>query len=83
MNYKKAIEVIIEIKLNVDNQQGDIKHLKEHFDMDDEDEVREITPKKKNRHVCATCKQIFAKEIWFKKHIQEEHMIPCKPLFPL
>ena len=51
--------------------------------MDDGDEVKEIISMKKKKHVCATCNQKFEKEIWFKKHIQEEHMILCKPPFPL
>ena len=45
-----------ELKLNVDKQQHDIKHLKEQCDIDDEDEVKEITaattPMKKNKHMC-------------------------------
>ena len=32
-----------ELKINVDEQQYDIKHLKEQFDIDDEVEVRGIT----------------------------------------
>ena len=32
-----------ELKLNVDKQQGDINHLKEQYDIDDEDNVQEIT----------------------------------------
>ena len=87
MNYEKAMEVNNNIKLNVDKQQEDIKHLKEQWDIDDEDEVQEITadstPMKKNKPVCVICYQTFAMTNWFKKHIQEEHMIPCKLLFPL
>ena len=83
MNNEKAIEVINEIKLKDDDQQDDIKHLKEQFYMDGGDEVKEITPMKKNKHVCAICNQTFSKAIWFKKQIQKEHMIPCKPPFPL
>ena len=53
-----------EIKLNVDEQQDDIKHLKEQCDMGDGDEDKEIpatrTPMKKNKHVCLTCNQTFA-----------------------
>ena len=75
-----------DLKLNVDKQQDDIKHLKEQYDIYDEDQVQEITaasiPMKKNRSVCVTCNQPFTMENRFKKHIQEEHMIPCKPLFP-
>ena len=43
MNYEKAIKVNNELKLNVDEQQDDIKHLKEQNDIDNEDEVKEIT----------------------------------------
>ena len=42
-----------DLKLNVDEQQDDIKHLKEQCDIDDEYEVQEITaarnPVKKNK----------------------------------
>ena len=47
-------------KLNVDEQQDDIKHLKEQSDIDDEDDVQEIkaaiTPMKKKKPLCVTCK---------------------------
>ena len=61
-----------ELKLIVDKQQDDIKHLKEQcHDIDDEDEVQEITadstPMKKNRPVCVTCNQTFTMENKFKK----------------
>ena len=39
----KAIEVNNELKLNVDEQQHDIKHLKEQSDIDDEYELQKIT----------------------------------------
>ena len=55
--YEKAIEVSKELKLNVDEQQDDIKHLKEQCDVDDETEVHEITavitPMKRNACMCA------------------------------
>ena len=41
--YEKAIEVNNAIKLNVDEQQDDINHLKEPCDIEDEYEVQEIT----------------------------------------
>ena len=41
--YEKAIKVNNDIKLNVDERQDDIKHLKEQYDIDDEDKVKEIT----------------------------------------
>ena len=86
VNYEEAIKVNNELQLNVDKQQDDIKHLKEQCDIDDEDEVQEITaasiPMKK-KPVRVKCNQKFAMENWFKKHIQEEHMIPLRPSFPL
>ena len=41
--YEKAIKVNNELKLNVGEQQDDIKHLKEPCDIDDENKVQEIT----------------------------------------
>ena len=43
VNYDMAIQVNIELKLKVNNQQGDMKHLKEQCDIDDEDEVQKTT----------------------------------------
>ena len=87
VNYEKAIEVNIELKLNVEKHPDDIKPLKEQCDIDDEDEVQEITaastPMKKNKPVCVKCNQTFTIESWLKKHIQEEQMIPCMPPLPL
>ena len=37
--YKKAIEVNNNLKLNIDLQLDDINHLKEQYDIDNEDEV--------------------------------------------
>ena len=80
VNYKKTIEVNNELKSIVDRQQDDIKHL------NDEDKVQKMpaasNPMKNNKHVCVICNQIFAMEKCFKKHIQEDHMIPGKPMFP-
>ena len=49
--------------------------------MYDGGEVKEITaartPMKNNKRVCVTCNQTFATKNWFKKHIQEEDMIPA------
>ena len=57
VNNKKDIEVNKELKLNVDEQQDDIKHLKEQFDVEDETEVQEITAAitsmKRNACMCA------------------------------
>ena len=74
---QKTIEVNNDLKLNVDEQQDDIKHLKGHCDIHYEDEVQEITaarnPMKKNMAGCVTCNQTFAMKNWLKTHIQEEH----------
>ena len=52
-SYEKAIEVDNELRLKVDEQQdGEKTHLKLQWDIDDADEVKEITvvrtPMKKN-----------------------------------
>ena len=41
--YEKAIEVNKDLKLLVDDQQYDVKHLKSQFDIGDKDEVKKIT----------------------------------------
>ena len=60
---ENAIEVNSELRLNVDKQQDD-KTLKVKPDIDDSDEVQEITaartPMKINRLVCVTCNKILA-----------------------
>ena len=43
MLFEKAIEVNNDLKLNVHEQQNVIKHIKEQCDIDDKDEVQEIT----------------------------------------
>ena len=43
VNYEKAIEVNNEYKLNVDEQQDNIKHLKEQCDINNKYDVQEIT----------------------------------------
>ena len=57
-NDEMAIELNNELKLNV------AKQLQEQCDIDDEDEVQEITAArilmKKNRPVCVTCNPTFA-----------------------
>ena len=46
-----------DLKLNVDEQQGDIKHLKEHL---------------KEKNLCVTCNtSIATTKNWLKKFIQE------------
>ena len=77
VNYEKAIKVNNEFMVNVDEQQDDIKHIKEQCDIDDENEVQEITaartPLKNKRPMCVTCNQTFLMKIMLKKHIHEEH----------
>ena len=49
---------------NVDDQQVDMKHLKEQCNLDDEDKVQKTTvsrtPMKKSKYVCVSCYQTFA-----------------------
>ena len=40
VNYDKAIQVNNELKVNVDDEQVDMKHLKEQCDIDDEDKLK-------------------------------------------
>ena len=51
-NYEKTIEVNDQLKVNVDEQQNDIKDLKERCNKDDKDKVQKISgagnPMKKN-----------------------------------
>ena len=79
--YEKVIEVNNDLKLNVDEQQDDLKHLKEQCDIDDENEVQEVTAArnlmKRNKAVYVTCNQTFAMKNWLKLHIQEEHTEIC------
>ena len=56
-----------ELKLNVDEQQDAIKHLKEYYDID------EIEPPWKDKALCKTCNQPFAWKKGLKKHIQEKY----------
>ena len=60
---EKAMEVNNELRLNVDEQQ-DEKTLKVKSDIDDSDEVQELTaartPMKNDRPVCVTCVQTLA-----------------------
>ena len=64
VNYDKAIQVNNEHKVNVDDQQVDMKHLKEQCDIDDEDKFQKTTvsrtPMKKSKSVCVSCYQTFA-----------------------
>ena len=65
VNDEMAIELNNELKLNVAEQ------LQEQCDIDDEDEVQEITAArilmKKNRPVCVTCNPTFAIKKWVEK----------------
>ena len=59
VNYEKTIEVNNQLKVNVDEQQDDIKYLREQCNKDYKDKVQDITgagtPMKKNKSVCVTC----------------------------
>ena len=63
-----------EFKLNVEEQEDTINHLKVHFDIDGEDKVQEITAAwtrmKNNRSVCVTCNKTFAMQ---KKWVEETY----------
>ena len=50
-----------EFKVNVDEQQDDIKHLKEYCDIDD------IEPLWKEMNVCVTCNQTIANKKLLRK----------------
>ena len=43
VNYEKTIEVNNQLKVNVDEQQDDIKYLREQCNKDDKDKVQEIS----------------------------------------
>ena len=55
-----------QLKVNVDEQQDDIKDLREQCKKEDIDKVQEIsgagTPMKKNKSVCVTCNKNLKKE---------------------
>ena len=59
-----------DLKLNVDEQQNDIKHIKEQCDIDNEDEVQKITavrkPLNNYKAVYVTCNQTFTMKNGFK-----------------
>ena len=77
VNIEKAIEVKNKLKINVDEQHIDMKHLKEKCDIDGEDKLQQSTasrtPMKKRKPVCDTCNQTFAMKNWLKKLFQKEH----------
>ena len=68
---EKAIEVNNEPRVNVDEQHDD-KTFKVKSDIDDSDEVQEITaaknPMNNNRHVCVICPQTLALKRECKKN---------------
>ena len=57
MIYEKAIYVNYELKLNIDEQQDDIQHLTKQCDINNDNEVQEITaaitPMKRKACKCA------------------------------
>ena len=57
------------------------KKCKKKSDIDDADEVQEITaartPMKKNKHVCVTCNKTLTLKNVCKKHIKEDHIELC------
>ena len=63
VNYDNATQVSNALKIIVDDQQVDMKHFKEHFDIKVEDKVHKTTvartPMKKNKYLCVTCYQAF------------------------
>ena len=67
VNYEKTIEVKNQLKVNVYEQQNDIKDLKDQCNKDDEDKVQKIsspgTPMKKNKSVCVTCNKKIEEQI--------------------
>ena len=69
---EKAMEVNIELMLNVDEQQ-DGKIFKVKSNIKDSDEVQEITaartPMKNNRPVCVTCNPTLAMKNGCKKNL--------------
>ena len=60
-HFEKAIEVNNQLKVNVDEQQNDIKDLKEQCNKDEKDKVQIIsgagTLMKNNKSLCVTCNQ--------------------------
>ena len=58
-----------ELKLTVDEQQNDIKPLKDLCDINHENDVQEITAAinaMKKKPVCGTCNQTYETTNWFK-----------------
>ena len=80
VNKEKAIEVNSKLKINVDEQHVDMKHLKDKCEIDDEDEGQQITaprtPMKKNEPVCVTCNQTFGMQNW-SKNLSRKSTLSC------
>ena len=82
VNYDKTIHVNKELKENIDDQQVDMKYLKEQCDIDDEDKVQKTAvaraPMKNSQYVCVTYYQTFAMTNRLEKLIQKRHTKLCK-----
>ena len=63
-----------ELKLNVDEQQDGMNHLKEYCDIDD------IKPLLKEIDVCLTCNQTIGKKNWFK-NLSRKSILSCCEIF--
>ena len=65
VNYDKAIPVNNKLRVNVDDQQVHMKHLKEQYDIDDKDKVQKTTvvrtPMKKSNILSNICNKILIK----------------------
>ena len=66
VNYEKTIELNNQLKVNVDEQQDDIKDLGEQCNKDDKDKVQKIsgagTLMKNNESVCVSCDKILRRK---------------------
>ena len=69
VNYDMAVWVNNELKVKVDDQQVDMKHLNEQYNIDDADEVQKTTVP---RTPTKTCYQTFAMRTWLKKTYLEQ-----------
>ena len=75
MIYEEAIEVNKNLQLNCDKQIYN-KYLKEQCDMDDDNEVQEITAARNSikKALYMTCYQTFAVKNGLKIHVHELHI---------
>ena len=69
---ENANKVKNELKLNVDEQQDAIKHLKEYCDIDD------IEPPWKDKAVCKTWNQPFAWKKWLENIFRKSTLSCCE-----